>query len=204
MEHQCSDLDTLPRRGIRWNRRIVKGRMRRSARSTIRFAVETFNEKYLFGRQPRPIIPFLTVAVLDGKSFAATIWVDERAGHEILFRDRVRVSNGQWVALNRGNGAPHIDYLKAPFEKVRGFRGNELRYAQDGRVVGLVDVNQLHRFAETALLLLRGRATNSMIIHQYTIGTSSILLHQFWLCMGSTDGLTHPSVAFRSRRNSRP
>jgi hypothetical protein len=97
---------------------------------------------------------------------ASAIRVDQFHDHQILVVDTARFRNGQRVALNSFDGAPHIDDLDTSLEQLLRFVRKMVRHARQRSRIRLVDMHALNRAAQfsiTSFRTRRWRATDSVI-----------------------------------------
>lgn len=151
MEDQAADLDALTRGGIGLGARVHERRVRDPPGPSVRLAIKALDQEDLLGSQPLLVVPALRGRMSHRERLALARRVDEPDGHELVLAYAVRVGDGERVALHGLDGPPHVDDLHAALEELGGLLGGEVvGHAGERRRVRLVDVDALHRAAQSS------------------------------------------------------
>jgi hypothetical protein len=84
----------------------------------------------------------------DLNSFKLSLGIDNPKGNEIGIGNAICSRNTEGISVDGLNRTPSVDDLKAVFEKVFGFVGQEKAYTISGVRVGVVDVCTVCRCGE--------------------------------------------------------
>lgn len=177
MEHQSSDLDTLPRRGIH-RLRIDKGGMWNPPGTTVEFGIEALDQNHLFGRLSVQVVPFMFRIRTDGVRLAPTVRVDQIHAHKVRVRHRVGVRDGERIFIDGLDGSPDVDDLIAGLEQLVRLVWKMVRDSGLGCAVALVDVHSIHRPAEvdgrSLAALVLGLTADGVVEDEHARSTGSV------------------------------
>lgn len=128
-----------------WHAAALNGRTLLQA-----LAVEAFEEQALVARHAAQVVPLLALVVRDGGRLAdVTTRIAMLDGDEIALFEGGARREAQRHRLDRllVERAPDVDDAEAPLEKRLGLVAHVPVHALLGRVLGLVDVHELHGLA---------------------------------------------------------
>lgn len=147
MEHQRSNLNTLPRL-LAYRLRIYKGGMRHPPRPPVKLRIKTLDQHDLLRRLAVDIIPSVLCVGTHSQRLAPSVGIDEPDRNKVSIGHRKRVSYREWVFVDCLDGSPDVYYLVACLEQVFGFVWEVVRHAVFGGGVRLVDMHAVDGTAE--------------------------------------------------------
>lgn len=174
MENKGANFDTFPG-GFMLRRRIDKGRVRDPPGPAIGLRIETFDQGDQVWGLSIPVVPLDIRIRLDRTCLPNPIRVYELDGEDIAVGYGMRVRDCQGALQYGFNGPPDVDNLISPLEKFRCILGEMIQDALLGRVVGLVDMDTLHRSSPLGLgnTIILGLSPDSVIENKHSRSTGS-------------------------------
>ena len=164
MKDQGAYFNTLARR-LTSGLRIDKSRMWNTACAPVQLRIKALDQGNFLGRLTICKVPFMLFVRPDRVRFATPIGIYEPDAHQVRVGDAPRVGDRERIFEDRLDGAPYVDDLIPRREELRGLIRQVVRHARLGGAVRLVDVNAVHRAADStaAGASVGGRAPDRVV-----------------------------------------